>query len=335
MKIKNNLLKDANGELIVALIIIAIITTILYAIYYDSNRLEQTYSFSNFFLWIISAIQNLLSYCDDIKSKFLIWLFCIFLPLGVYLSGIAYIFKYFFTIKQILSSLHIKSFNLLADKIYIEYNNRKYNTTCKFNEIKKINLLGTINKISISSNSTFYGNGYIIDALIITIIKNDNSEFSIKATPCPFYSISYIFKIVDYCKCNNINLSHKFITTNNTTNSSTEDFEKQIENYKIYKKNKLTENEKASITIFSMLAYLLSIGLTIYFKDNVANFPEDFGLVIFLMPLIFSLVMDAAFLIDKINFPNPENNSFLKNYEIVFIVKIIIATSVIMSCFTL
>ncbi len=334
MRLKNNLLRALNNELVIVFAFGLFTTFVLYLIY-TSNVQEQNYSLINFFSWMAESIHSLLIY-SDFKSKILIALFCILLPLGVYLCCIAYIIKYIIAVKKLSEGVYIKFVNLLSDKICFNYNKSSYDFVCSFNKIKNLDMEISISKMNVYSNTLLTGSGYIINNIIFKFIKFDNSELSVCVTPFPFYVTSFIFSIIDYCKKNGIYLTYKFVHMDGKISPITEEMQKQIDNYKNYGRPKLTENEKLILVVFSGLLYLLGIGLILYFKNNVVNFPEDFGLIIFLMPIFCSLVMDIFYIIDKIQnqFKNSEINNILeKYYELFSFIKILLAICIIAFCF--
>lgn len=332
MRLKNNLLRELNNEIIIALAL-GIFTSFLISVIYTSNTQDQTYTLVHFFKWAAESINSLLAY-SDLKSKILIILFSIFLPLGIYLCCIAYIIKYVLAVINLNSGMYIKSVKLLPDKICFNYNKPSHNTTCKFSEIKNIDMNVYVSKMNVYSNGLAQGSGYQIDNINFKFIKTDNSELSICMTPFPLYVTSFIFSIIDYCKRNNLKISYKFAHIDGHTSTTTEDLQTQIDNYKKYGKPRLTDTEKCILGIASVLLYILGIGLIINFKNNVANFPEDFGLIIFLIPIFFSTVMDISYIYDKKQFKDINtNNKLYKHYEIYSFLKILLAIIVIAACF--
>lgn len=331
MRLKNNVLKGLNSDHVIAFVLAAITSFLLFAIY-TSNVQYQSFSLVDMFGWFVESISSLLIY-SDLQAKIFIILFAICLPIGVYLVSVAYIIKYCLAVKKITGAIHIKSVDLLSDKICFNYNKSSNNIACQFSDIKFLDMEVSVARLNVYSGGMLYGGGYYANGITFMFVKNDNSELSIYVTPFPLYITSFIFSVIDYCKQNNIELSYRFVHADGKTSSTTEELQKQVDNYEKYGRPRLTENEKWFVVMFSSLFYLLGLGLIITFRNNVANFPEDFGLIIFLLPLLVSGVMDIFYIADKKQFKDAKTNNLLsKYYELFLLIKILLVLVVIFTC---
>lgn len=330
MRLNNNLLKEQKNELLIAFALGAVTTFILWAIYV-SNVQEQSCSFINFFVWFVNSIHSLLLY-SDIMAKILIILFCVCLPIGVYLCCFAYVIKYCVAVKKLAEETHIKAVDLLPDRVCFNYSNAFNNVICKFEEIKKVDMNVVLSGMNVYSDGVSMGGGYMVDNITFTFVKNDNTELSVCMTPFPFYVMSFIFSVVDYCKTNHLDLTYNFVSVDGQTNAMIKEFQIQVDNYKKNGKPGLTENERKFVLIFSAMLYVLGLGLIINFKNNVVNFPQDFGLVIFIIPIFISVVMDVFYILDKKGFKDVRvNNNIFKYYEIFLLIKILLVIVIVAS----
>lgn len=335
MRIKNNLLRELNNEIFLALALGFVPTFIFYIIYvYNVPKQEQ--SFLHFFPWITSSLGSILMY-SDLISKILIIFLSILLPLGVYLCVLVYFLKYILKVSKLESSPYIKSVYLLPDKIRFNYNKSGSNFSCEFNEIKKIDMEISIHKMngacSVDAGKPVIS-GYIIGDINLNFIKKDDSKYSVCATPFMLYQESYLIKILDYCKKNNIPLEYNVVDIYNQTNSTTEEFKKKIDNYREYGPLKLTQNDKMNTVIISILSYILGMGLVIYFRQNVANFPQDVALVPFSLLILLSLILDVGLILDKNKYPQVEkSNKYVEYCGLILFAKLVITIGTIAMCF--
>ena len=329
MRLNNNLLKDINTNLILALAV-GLIPTFLFWAIYTTNVHAADQSFIHFFSWYFSSINTLLAY-SDIKNQLLLLSFCVLLPLGVYICVFAYIVKYLLKTKAILSDLHIKHVDLLEDKICFEYSKPEYNFECKFSELKKVHFQVILQW---SNGTATVSGGYKIGDMKFYFTKNDDTTYSISTTPFPLYAMSYILKIVDYFKINGIVFSYEFIKDDGKKDSNTKEFEEKIANYISEGRYRLSKNDQFAILLLSQLSYIFGLGLMINFKDNVANFPNDIGLVLFSLPIIISAVLDVGLLLDKNKLQGLKMNyKVLKHYNLIMFIKIIVFVCVVVGCF--
>ena len=75
MRLKNNVLKGLNSDLVIAFVLAAITSFLLFAIY-TSNVQYQSFSLVDMFGWFVESISSLLIY-SDLQAKIFIILFAI------------------------------------------------------------------------------------------------------------------------------------------------------------------------------------------------------------------------------------------------------------------
>ena len=250
-------------------------------------------SISGFFSWVAFSF-DALSIANP-EDPWISWMLFIILPAIFYIGLIIAIIQRYAGLKELASSLNLKSVDFLPDRVKFNFNQPQYNFVCGYGEIKKLEMV--LNTIIVRSKYSSY---VALSEVELNFTVMNNKNFSLKNTPLK--PVNFIYKVIDYGRMAN-SFSYRFAGVGEQA-----DLKEKIEDY-LHKgiKPVLTSTQELNFKWMSIVFFTIGLIFTIAFKDTL----DDCLMRGFWVPFAFiggfvgvSFIFDIILIIDKIKEKN-------------------------------
>lgn len=284
----NNVPKKTSLLLTVIFIVSAIAYTVWYAWMYVSSISEP--SIADFFRWYIEQFNSF-----RIESKgdpFLPWFLMVGLPLMLYGLAIYSVISRQIGLREMNSTLNLKSVDFLPDKVKFKFNRPQCNFVCGYNNIKRLEMV--LNTVETQGR---YGAYTAVSEIKINFTVLNNKHFSLLNMPLNLKG--FICKVIDYGRLVQ-DFSYRF-----EGDGVVKDVEEIINDYMNFGcKQILTSTQENGLKITSIVFFLFAI-VVLYLEREIFNefdmrwwrFPLTFAGTF----LAFSFLIDIMLFIDKWN----------------------------------
>lgn len=263
---------------------------IILAYVYLSADVQKT--IFGFFSWAAMSFDALL--IANPEEPWVSWMLFIILPAIFYIGLIISIIERYAGLKELASSLNLKSVDFLPDRVKFNFNRPQYNFVCGYGEIKKLEMV-----LNTTLVYTKGGRMIVLNEIELDFTVLNNKSFSLKNTPVR--PMNFIYKIIDYGKMVN-HFSYKFEGA-----GTQPDIKEKIEDYlRTGVEPILTSTAEVYAKWFSVLFFIIGLVFLIAFKDDINYFlTKDFtGLLLPGLPIaVFigvSFIFDIILIVDKI-----------------------------------
>ncbi len=287
MRVKNIPAKTSIKS-IITMAMLSIIYTAFIIWAYTGSAIGTEKSISGFFSWAAISFNELLQ--NNPEDPWTAWVTFIILPAAFYLGLIGSIVSRQFALKEMNSTLNLKSVDFLPDRVKFNFNRAQYDFVCGYGDIKSMEMI--LKTIVVRDK---YGSRVLLKEIQINFSVLKDKFFTLySAASAP---MGLIYKLLDYSRMIN-NFSYSF------SPHEQEDIKEKIENY-LQKgvKPLLTKNVELNCKWLSIVFFLIGL-VPIFPLKNVA--PNEYRpdiLMFVIMAVLFignSLLLDLILIIDKI-----------------------------------
>ena len=245
-----------------------------------------------FFSWAVTAFDSLLK--NNPEDPWIAWGLFIIMPAVFYIGLILAIIERHAGLKELSSSLNLKSVDFLPDRVKFNFNRPQYDFVCGYSEINNLEMI-LVTALARSK----YGTCIVLNEVNLNFTVLNNKEFSLTNTPMA--AMRLIYNIVDCARKVN-HFSYKFGGA-----GEDKDLKEKIEDY-LHKGTKpvLTSVGETKFKWMSIVFFIIGMVFLVGFKDvfNDYLYKDFMMLLIPLLPvgafLGTSFIFDIILIIDKI-----------------------------------
>ena len=248
-------------------------------------------SISGFFSWAAVSFDALL--IANPEDPWISWVLFIMLPAIFYIGLIISIIQRYAGLKELASSLNLKSVDFLSDRVKFNFNRPQYDFVCGYSEINNLEMI-LVTALARSK----YGTCIVLNEVKLNFTVLNNKNFSLTNTPMA--AMRLIYNIVDCARKVN-HFSYKFEGA-----GESKDLKEKIEEY-LHKGTKpvLTSVGETKFKWMSMVFFIIGMVFLVGFKDILNDSVKD--LILLLIPLLpvgaflgTSFIFDIILIVDKI-----------------------------------